>query len=303
MLFRSEARKPKKMAQLAEISGVITVEETKRTTLCNVTITASDGEVVTYALPYSSGIRVKDGDTVTKGQRLTEGALSPHEVLRIRGVDAVHNYLIQEVQKPYRQQGVDINDKHIEVIVRQMMRKVRVEDAGDSALLSGSTVDIVEFRDACAAIRQRAAGGEKREDGGDLVMPTCTRLLLGITKASLATESFLSAASFQETTKVLTEAAIKGKVDHLQGLKENVIIGKLIPAGSGLAAYRKFDEIEDEVHDDNRFRDVAAAAAEASAEEENPLSEDEADDEVELEEDEVLSVSIDGEDGAEADGE
>ncbi len=298
-----EARKPKKMAQLAEISGVITVEETKRTTLCNVTITASDGEVVTYALPYSSGIRVKDGDTVTKGQRLTEGALSPHEVLRIRGVDAVHNYLIQEVQKPYRQQGVDINDKHIEVIVRQMMRKVRVEDAGDSALLSGSTVDIVEFRDACAAIRQRAAGGEKREDGGDLVMPTCTRLLLGITKASLATESFLSAASFQETTKVLTEAAIKGKVDHLQGLKENVIIGKLIPAGSGLAAYRKFDEIEDEVHDDNRFRDVAAAAAEASAEEENPLSEDEADDEVELEEDEVLSVSIDGEDGAEADGE
>ena len=297
-----EARKPKKMAQLAEISGVITVEETKRTTLCNVTITASDGEVVTYALPYSSGIRVKDGDTVTKGQRLTEGALSPHEVLRIRGVDAVHNYLIQEVQKPYRQQGVDINDKHIEVIVRQMMRKVRVEDAGDSALLSGSTVDIVEFRDACAAIRQRAAGGEKREDGGDLVMPTCTRLLLGITKASLATESFLSAASFQETTKVLTEAAIKGKVDHLQGLKETVIIGKLIPAGSGLAAYRKFDEIEDEVHDDNRFRDVAAAA-EASAEEENPLSEDEADDEVELEEDEVLSVSIDGEDGAEADGE
>ena len=297
-----EARKPKKMAQLAEISGVITVEETKRTTLCNVTITASDGEVVTYALPYSSGIRVKDGDTVTKGQRLTEGALSPHEVLRIRGVDAVHNYLIQEVQKPYRQQGVDINDKHIEVIVRQMMRKVRVEDAGDSALLSGSTVDIVEFRDACAAIRQRAAGGEKREDGGDLVMPTCTRLLLGITKASLATESFLSAASFQETTKVLTEAAIKGKVDHLQGLKENVIIGKLIPAGSGLAAYRKFDEIEDEVHDDNRFRDVAAAA-EASAEEENPLAEDEADDGVELEEDEVLSVSIDGEDGAEADGE
>ncbi len=241
-----EARKPKKMAQLAEISGVITVEETKRTTLCNVTITASDGEVVTYALPYSSGIRVKDGDTVTKGQRLTEGALSPHEVLRIRGVDAVHNYLIQEVQKPYRQQGVDINDKHIEVIVRQMMRKVRVEDAGDSALLSGSTVDIVEFRDACAAIRQRAAGGEKREDGGDLVMPTCTRLLLGITKASLATESFLSAASFQETTKVLTEAAIKGKVDHLQGLKENVIIGKLIPAGSGLAQYRKEDVIDDE---------------------------------------------------------
>ncbi len=291
-----EARKPKKMAQLAEISGVISMEEAKRATLCNVTITADDGEVVTYALPYSSGIRVKDGDRVKKGQRLTEGALSPHDVLRIRGVDAVHNYLIQEVQKPYRQQGVDINDKHIEVIVRQMMRKVRVEEAGDSALLSGSTVDIIEFRDACTAIRERAAAGEKREDGGDLVMPTCTRLLLGITKASLATESFLSAASFQETTKVLTEAAIKGKVDHLLGLKENVIIGKLIPAGSGLAAYRRFDEIEDEVHDDNRFRDVAAAAADDRAEDENPLSDDGED---EIEEDEVLSISIDGDDALE----
>ena len=241
-----EARKPKKMAQLAEISGVISIEEAKRATLCNVTITAGDGEVVTYALPYSSGIKVKDGDTVNKGQRLTEGALSPHEVLRIRGVDAVHNYLIQEVQKPYRQQGVDINDKHIEVIVRQMMRKVRVEDAGDSNLLSGSTVDVIEFRDACAAIRQRTSDGETREDGEPLALPTCTRLLLGITKASLATESFLSAASFQETTKVLTEAAIKGKVDHLLGLKENVIIGKLIPAGSGLAQYRQEDVIDDE---------------------------------------------------------
>ena len=294
-----EARKPKKMAQLAEISGVITVEETKRTTLCNVTITASDGEVVTYALPYSSGIRVKDGDTVTKGQRLTEGALSPHEVLRIRGVDAVHNYLIQEVQKPYRQQGVDINDKHIEVIVRQMMRKVRVEDAGDSALLSGSTVDIVEFRDACAAIRQRAAGGEKREDGGDLVMPTCTRLLLGITKASLATESFLSAASFQETTKVLTEAAIKGKVDHLLGLKENVIIGKLIPAGSGLAAYRKLDEIEDEVHEENRFRDVTNLADDLREEDDLPGDDAALPTDEPEEEDEILSISLDGGDDLE----
>ena len=287
-----ETRKPKKMAQLAEISGLVTVEETKRATLCNVTITAGDGEVVTYALPYSSGIRVKNGDQVTKGQRLTEGALSPHEVLRIRGVDAVHNYLIQEVQKPYRQQGVDINDKHIEVIVRQMMRKVRVEEAGDSPLLSGSTIDISEFRDACADIRRRIEAGEAREDGEPLVLPTCTRMLLGITKASLATDSFLSAASFQETTKVLTEAAIKGKVDHLQGLKENVIIGKLIPAGSGLAAYRKFDEIEDEVHNDNRFRDVAAAAADDRADDGNPLSDDEdgfEDDE------EVLSIAIEGE--------
>ncbi|MCI8762692.1 MAG: DNA-directed RNA polymerase subunit beta', partial [Oscillospiraceae bacterium] len=299
-----EARKPKKMAQLAEISGVVTVEETKRTTLCNLTITADDGEVVTYAVPYSSGIRVKNGDRVTKGQRLTDGALSPHEVLRIRGVDAVHNYLIQEVQKPYRQQGVDINDKHIEVIVRQMMRKVRVEESGDSDLLSGSTVDIIEYRDACAAVRARIAAGEKREDGEELVLPTCTRLLLGITKASLATESFLSAASFQETTKVLTEAAIKGKVDHLLGLKENVIIGKLIPAGSGLAAYRKLDEIEDEVHDEGRFREVAVLADDLREDEEPsaPAEADEADEAAE-EEDEVLSVTLEDEDEVPEDGE
>ena len=246
--------------------------------------------MVTYALPYSAGIRVKDGDKVTKGQELTDGALSPHDVLRVRGVDAVHNYLIQEVQKPYRQQGVDINDKHIEVIVRQMMRKVRVEESGDSTLLSGATVDIMEYKDACAAVKARIDAGEKREDGTDLVMPACTRLLLGITKASLATESFLSAASFQETTKVLTEAAIKGKVDHLLGLKENVIIGKLIPAGSGLAAYRKYDQFEDEIHEEDRFAGVAAAAESARAENE-PV--DEAPAVEEPEEDEVLSISID----------
>ena len=241
-----EARKPKKMAQLAEIGGRVTIEETKRNVMCNLTITADDGEVVTYALPYSAGIKVKDGDIVPKGLELTEGALSPHEVLRIRGLSDCHNYLIREVQKVYRQQGVDTNDKHIEVIVRQMMRKVRVEDAGDSDLLSGSTIDIVEFLDAEEAVKARIDAGEKNEMGEDLRLPTCTRLLMGITKASLATESFLSAASFQEATKVLTEAAIKGKVDHLLGLKENVIIGKLIPAGSGLAQYRKEDPIDDE---------------------------------------------------------
>ena len=241
-----EARKPKKMAQLAEIGGRVSIEETKRNVMCNVTITANDGEVVTYALPYSAGLRVKDGDTVEKGFQLTEGALSPHEVLRIRGLSACHNYLIREVQKVYRQQGVDINDKHIEVIIRQMMRKVRVEEAGDSELLSGSTIDIVEFLDAEAAVQARIDAGEKNEMGEELRLPTCTRLLMGITKASLATESFLSAASFQETTKVLTEAAIKGKVDHLLGLKENVIIGKLIPAGSGLTQYRKFDTFDEE---------------------------------------------------------
>ena len=290
-----EARKPKKMAQLTELTGVVSMEEAKRATLCSITVTADDGEVVTYSVPYSSGIRVKAGDRVTKGQRLTDGALSPHDVLRVRGVDAVHNYLIQEVQKPYRQQGVDINDKHIEVIVRQMMRKVRVEEAGDSSLLSGSTIDLIEFRDACAAVRARSEAGEKREDGEELVMPTCTRLLLGITKASLATESFLSAASFQETTKVLTEAAIKGKVDHLLGLKENVIIGKLIPAGSGLAAYRKLDEIEDEVHDEGRFREVAVMADDLKDDEEPVLTAAESDEIEEEDDDEILSITLEEE--------
>ncbi len=175
----------------------------------------------------------------------------------------MHNYLIAEVQKPYRQQGVDINDKHIEIIVRQMMRKVRIEDPGDSALLSGSTVEYMEYLDARAAVQARIDAGETNE-GIELSLPVATRLLMGITKAALATESFLSAASFQETTKVLTEAAIKGKVDHLLGLKENVIIGKLIPAGSGLAVYR-----QRQIHDPNAaenqkfgtFEAVAAAVA------------------------------------------
>ncbi|MCC8123042.1 MAG: DNA-directed RNA polymerase subunit beta' [Oscillospiraceae bacterium] len=240
-----EARKPKKMAQLAEISGRVTLEEGKRSALCTLTITADDGEVVSYSIPYNAGIRVKDGDTVEKGLALTDGALYPQDVIRIRGVHAVYDYLIQEAQKPYRQQGVDINDKHIEVICRQMLRKVRVEDPGDSGLLTGSTIELLEFEDARAAVQARIDAGETN-DGIDLVLPTATQVLMGITKASLATESFLSAASFQETTKVLTEAAIKGKVDHLLGLKENVIIGKLIPAGSGLAAYRKYDNTDEE---------------------------------------------------------
>ena len=282
-----EARKPKKMAQLAEISGRVSIEETKRNVMCNVTITANDGEVVTYALPYSAGLRVKDGDTVEKGFQLTEGALSPHEVLRIRGLSACHNYLIREVQKVYRQQGVDTNDKHIEVIIRQMMRKVRVEEAGDSELLSGSAIDIVEFLDAEASVQARIDAGEKNEMGEDLRLPTCTRLLMGITKASLATESFLSAASFQETTKVLTEAAIKGKVDHLLGLKENVIIGKLIPAGSGLTQYRKFDTFDEEGNlTSQKSGGIVADALEADGEDE--IAEET--DLVELEETGVLEL-------------
>ena len=287
-----EARKPKKMAQLAEISGRVTLEESKRITICNVTITADDGEVVSYALPYSAGIRCKDGDWVQKGDQLTEGALSPHEVLRIRGVSAVHDYLIQEVQKPYRQQGVDINDKHIEIIVRQMMRKVRVEEPGDSQLLSGATVELMEYLDAKAEVQARMDAGETHEDGSELVLPTATTLLMGITKASLATDSFLSAASFQETTKVLTEAAIKGKVDHLIGLKENVIIGKLIPAGSGLSMYRQVNPREEEAPRTG-YAAVAAAVQETQEDGAVELPEDEAASlAAAMEEDEIVSMSL-----------
>jgi DNA-directed RNA polymerase subunit beta' len=236
-----EARKPKKMATISEIGGKVRFEESQKGSLVNITVTADDGDTRTYSVPHT-GLRVADGDVIAKGTALMEGALNPHDILRIRGISAVHNYLIQEVMKVYRQQGVDINDKHIEVIVRQMMRKVRVEEGGDSTLLSGSMVDIFDAEDANKTVAARAAAGEKAEDGGELRPATYTQLLMGITKASLATDSFLSAASFQETTKVLTEAAIKGKVDHLVGLKENVIIGKLIPAGSGLEAYREYAE-------------------------------------------------------------
>ena len=235
-----EARKPKRMAQLAEIGGKIKFEDTGKS-LINIVITAEDGDTRTYSVPHT-GLLVKDGETVEKGAALTYGALNPHDVLRIRGNDAVYNYLIQEVLRVYRQQGVDINDKHIEVIVRQMMRKVRLEDAGDTKLLDGSMVDVLDLDDANEEIDRRNAAGERQENGEPLRKAVGTQLLMGITKASLATDSFLSAASFQETTKVLTEAAIKGKVDHLEGLKENVIIGKLIPAGTGLTAYKEFAE-------------------------------------------------------------
>jgi len=232
-----EARKPKKMAILSEINGVVEIEETRKNAIVSINITSSeDGEVKTYQTPYFSGIKVRNGDIVKAGDRLTEGALNPHDIMRILGKDETQAYLISEVQVVYRQQGVDINDKHIEVIVRQMMRKVRVEESGDTELLSGTTMDANEFKRVNNEIKKRIAEGET-----ELMLAEASPLLMGITKASLATESFLSAASFQETTKVLTEAAIKGKVDKLIGLKENVIIGKLVPAGSGLSIYRKFD--------------------------------------------------------------
>ncbi len=230
-----EARRPKKMAQISEITGMVSVDDTHRTALRNITITADDGEVKVYQVPYSVGLKVTHGKQVLKGEPITDGALYPQDVLRISGVEAVQDYLVQSVQAVYRQQGVEINDKHIEVIIRQMMRKVRVEEPGDTELLTGTVIDSFEFEDANAAVQARIDAGEE-----DLKLATASAMLLGITKAALATDSFLSAASFQETTKVLTDAAIKGKVDHLVGLKENVLIGKLIPAGSGMMAYRDY---------------------------------------------------------------
>ena len=231
-----ESRRPKKMAQISEITGVVSIDDTHRSAQRDITITAEDGEVKVYQVPYSVGLKVAHGKTVRKGEPITDGALYPQDVLRISGVEAVQDYLVQSVQAVYRQQGVEINDKHIEVIIRQMMRKTRVEEPGDSNLLVGTVVDNFVFEDANAEVQARIAAGEPA-----LQLATGSAVLMGITKASLATATFLSAASFQETTKVLTDAAIKGKVDRLVGLKENVIIGKLIPAGSGLMAYRDFE--------------------------------------------------------------
>ena len=226
-----EGRKPKHLAIISEIGGTVSFEEIKKNR--HVVITDKEnGDVKQYLIPFGSRVRVKEGDVIKAGDRLTEGSVNPHDVLAISGTQAVQDYLIQEVQRVYRMQGVDINDKHIEVIVRQMMKKVRIDEAGDTSLLPSSLVEKSEFETENEKIRARVEAGEV-----GLTEATCTPVLLGITKASLATDSFLSAASFQETTKVLTEAAIKGKVDPLLGLKENVIIGKLIPAGTGMKCY------------------------------------------------------------------
>ncbi|MCD8355293.1 MAG: DNA-directed RNA polymerase subunit beta' [Clostridia bacterium] len=238
-----EARKPKKVATLAEIGGVVNIEESKRTTVKTVNVVnVQTGETKSYQLASSSGIRVNSGDEIEQGHQLNEGALNPHDILRVLNPRAVQDYLIKEVQKVYRQQGVDLNDKHIEVIVRQMMRKVKVEDAGDTDLLPGAMLSILELEDENEKVQARIDAGET-----GLEMATWSPVLMGITKAALATDSFLSAASFQETTRVLTDAAIKGKIDPLTGLKENVLIGKLIPAGSGLKEYREghYEEIHD----------------------------------------------------------
>lgn len=224
-----EARKPKGLATITEIDGTVKISETKQKREATVTNNET-GEAETYVIRYGVELKVKDGDYVSAGDALTKGPINPGDILRIKGKDAVHRYMIQEVQRVYRQQGVEISDKHVEVIVRQMMKKVRVEDAGDTGWLVGSMVDRLDYILACEAAEENGTNP-----------PVCKDVLLGITKAALATDSFLSAASFQETTRVLTEAAIKGKSDPLLGLKENVIIGKLIPAGTGVDIYQSIE--------------------------------------------------------------
>ena len=230
-----EGRRPRYSSIISEISGKVRIEEIKKAR--HIFITNSDGQEKDYSIPFGFRIKVEDGDQIEAGDSLTEGPINPHDVLAIKGEQAVQNYLISEVQKTYRMQGVDINDKHIEVIVRQMMRKVKILDPGDSNFVAGTYVERGELQKAMAGLKA------KQLINKDVKFPTWEAVLLGITKASLATDSFLSAASFQETTRVLTDAAIKGKIDPLTGLKENVIIGKLIPAGTGVSCYQNVDVV------------------------------------------------------------
>jgi DNA-directed RNA polymerase subunit beta' len=221
-----EARKPKGLAIISEIDGIAEIKDTKKKR--EVVVTNKDtGDTRTYLIPYGSHIKIMDGAEVEAGDELTEGSVNPHDLLKIKGIRAVQDYLLREVQRVYRLQGVDIADKHIEVLVRQMLKKIRIDEPGDTEYLSGTLVDVLDFEE----INEQLLKEGKTPAEGE-------RIILGITKAALATDSFMSAASFQETTKVLTDAAIKGKIDPLVGLKENVIIGKLIPAGTGLKRYR-----------------------------------------------------------------
>lgn len=241
-----EARKPKGLAIISEFAGVANIKDTKKKREVIVT-NDQTGEAKAYLIPYGSRIKVHEGDVLEAGDELTEGSVNPHDILKIKGVRAVQDYMIQEVQRVYRLQGVEINDKHIEVIVRQMLKKIRIENNGDSEFLPGTMVDILDYEDEVDRLTKEG-----------LEPPEGKQVMLGITKASLATNSFLSAASFQETTKVLTEAAIKGKVDPLIGLKENVIIGKLIPAGTGMKRYRnvKLDTDIEESEEVDQFEEL-----------------------------------------------
>ena len=251
-----EARKPKGLAIITEFGGVANIKDTKKKREIIVTNNET-GESKAYLIPYGSRIKVMDGAVLEAGDELTEGSVNPHDILKIKGVRAVQDYMLREVQRVYRLQGVEINDKHIELIVRQMLQKVRVETNGDSDMLPGTLVDTLDFEDTNELLESE---GKEMAEG--------KQVLLGITKASLATNSFLSAASFQETTKVLTEAAIKGKVDPLIGMKENVIIGKLIPAGTGMKRYRNIkldsdvNENDEIAFDDDSFADEEFAPVE-----------------------------------------
>ncbi len=286
-----EARKPKGLAIITEIPGIATIKDTKKKREVIIT-DPSTGNTKTYLIPYGSRIKVQDGATLEAGDELTEGSINPHDLLKIKGVRAVQDYMIQEVQRVYRLQGVEINDKHIEVIVRQMLKKIRVEESGDSDVLPGVSMDVLDFEEMNEEL---LAAGKKPAEG--------KQVMLGITKASLATNSFLSAASFQETTKVLTEAAINGRVDPLIGLKENVIIGKLIPAGTGMKRYRSIRldtdntviEQDEEIKEED-FAQLMAAAKKPEDEEMIPVSEDPEEDsrelsqEVSLEEIDILDA-------------
>ena len=260
-----EARKPKGLAIITEIPGVAVINDTKKKREIIVT-NPDNGDSKTYLIPYGSRIKIVDGQVLEAGDELTEGSVNPHDILRIKGVRAVQDYMLREVQRVYRLQGVEISDKHIEVLVRQMLKKIRIEENGDTEFLPGTLVDVLEFEEVNEKLEKE---GKTPAEG--------KQIMLGITKASLATESFLSAASFQETTKVLTEAAIKGKVDHLVGLKENVIIGKLIPAGTGLKRYR---DIQLDTGMPEEIPAESEETAEALPEDEELLTMDDADEEI-----------------------
>ena len=229
-----EARKPKGHAIISEIGGTVTVSESEENKGVPIVTVTNEETSEQYKLPFGKRAIVKDGDVIEPGTKLMDGSINPHDILRVKGVQATQQYIVSEVQSVYRSQGVEINDKHIEIIVRQMLRKIKIEEPGDSEWLPGETVDMVAYRQE----NQRLEDEGKEKAMG-------RNMLLGTTKAALATDSFLSAASFQETTRVLTEAAIKGKSDPLIGLKENVIIGKLIPAGTGMSRYRRIKVIHE----------------------------------------------------------
>jgi len=283
-----EARKPKGLAIIAEFGGTVSIRDTKKKR--EIVITNDEtGDSKAYLIPYGSRIKVQEGQVLEAGDELTEGSVNPHDILRIKGVRAVQDYMIQEVQRVYRLQGVEINDKHVEVIVRQMLKKIRIENSGDTEFLPGTLVDVLDFEEINENLKEL---GERPAEG--------VQVMLGITKASLATNSFLSAASFQETTKVLTEAAIKGKVDPLIGLKENVLLGKLIPAGTGMKRYRtiKLDSEIDEneeltlADDDEAYLDLSDGISGEEADEDMAETEETA---VETAPEEAEDDAFDGE--------